>query len=186
MNVRRSTIALLRPAALLFVALLATVAIETPAQASPPYDAAAVMFAQMMIPHHQQAVLISQWALKQSTNPTVKKLAARIISEQSPEVAQMKKWVPTKAMTGMSGMDHQMSMPGMVTTADLAKLSAAIGKKFDGLYLVNMTLHHQGAIAMATPLNTSKNPEVAALTKAIVMGQRAEIAEMHRIMVTGK
>lgn len=173
-----------RPAiAALSFALLAIVA---PAQASAPYDASTVMFAQMMIPHHQQAVLISQWALKQGTNPAVKKLAARIISEQSPEVAQMKKWIPAKAMSGMSGMDHGASMQGIVSTADLAKLSAATGKKFDGLYLVAMTLHHQGAIAMATPLNISKNPEVAALTKAIVSGQRAEISEMHRIMVTGK
>jgi uncharacterized protein (DUF305 family) len=49
-----------------------------------------------------------------------------------------------------------------------------------------MTLHHQGAIAMATPLMKSMNPEVAALSKAIVTGQTAEITEMRRIMMTGK
>jgi uncharacterized protein (DUF305 family) len=32
--------------------------------AAAPYDASTVMFAQMMVPHHKQAVLISQWALK--------------------------------------------------------------------------------------------------------------------------
>ena len=49
---------------------------------SPSVDTQAldIMFAQMMIPHHQQAVLISTWALKQGNNPAVKKLAARIIS----------------------------------------------------------------------------------------------------------
>jgi len=149
--------------------------------AAGPYDASSVMFAQMMVPHHQQAVLISQWALKQSSNSSVKKLASRIISEQSPEINQMKKWF---SMDSMMGMDH--SMPGIVSPSDLAKLKAARGKKFDGLYLVDMTLHHQGAIAMATPLMKSMNPEVAALCKSIVSGQNAEIKEMRRIMMTGK
>ena len=63
---------------------------------------------------------------------------------------------------------------------------AAHGKRFDGLYLVDMTLHHQGAIAMARPLTHSSNPEVAALCKAIVSGQSAEIKQMRSIMMTGK
>jgi uncharacterized protein (DUF305 family) len=111
----------------------------------------------------------------------VKKLAARIIAEQGPEITQMKKWIPS---TAMSGMD--MPMQGIVSAEDLAKLKAATGKKFDGLYLVDMTMHHQGAIAMATPLMKSKNAEVAALCKSIVSGQSAEIKEMYRIMTTGK
>lgn len=152
------------------------------AQAAGPYNADEVHFAQMMIPHHQQALLISQWELKQGSNPATKKLAAKIIAEQSPEIAQMTKWIPS------SSMMHMMNMPmqGIVNEADLAKMRAATGKKFDGLYLVNMTLHHQGAIAMAEAMLTSKNPEVLALCKAIISGQKAEIAQMRRIMTTGK
>jgi len=154
---------------------------SSPAIAAAPYDASAVMFAEMMVPHHKQAVLISQWALKQSSNASVKKLAAKIIAEQSPEINQMNKWLPANPMMGM---DH--GMPGVVSAADLAKLKAASGKKFDGLYLVDMTLHHQGAIAMATPLMKSKIPEVSALAKNIVKGQTDEITEMRLIMMTGK
>ena len=154
---------------------------SSPAIAAAPYDASAVMFAEMMVPHHKQAVLISKLALKQTTNSAVKKLAARIIAEQGPEVLQMQSWIPAD---GMMGMDHPMR--GMVSPSDLAKLKAARGKKFDGLYLVDMTLHHQGAIAMATPLMKSKNPEVSALSGNIVKGQTDEIREMHRIMMTGK
>ena len=165
----------------LSIALILTAGSSVPVQASALYDASTVMFAQMMIPHHQQAVLISTWALKQGNNPAVKKLAARIISEQAPEIAQMKKWIPANSMVGMD-----MHMQGIVSPSDLAKLKAAQGKKFDGLYLVDMTLHHQGAIEMATPLLKSKNAEVAALCKSIVAGQGAEIKEMRRIMVTGK
>lgn len=153
----------------------------SPAIAAGPYDASSVMFAQMMIPHHKQAVLISQWALKQSSNSSVKKLASKIIAEQSPEITQMNKWLPSHSMMTM---DHAMT--GIVSASDLAKLKAARGKKFDGLYLVDMTLHHQGAIAMAMPLTKSKNSEVSALCKSIVSGQSAEITEMRRIMMTGK
>ena len=149
--------------------------------AAAPYDASSVMFAQMMVPNHKQAVLISQWSLKQSSNASVKTLAAKIIAEQNPEIAQMQKWIPADGMMGM-----EMHMQGIVSASDLAKLKAARGKKFDGLYLVVITLHHQGAIAMATPLIKSMNPEVAALSKAIVTGQTAEINDMRRIMMTGK
>jgi len=167
----------------LSIALLLGSTSNVPAQASGPYDASAVMFAQMMIPHHEQAVLISKLALKQGNNSAVKKLAARIIAEQGPEIAQMQKWIPADEMMGMEMHSH---MQGIVTPSDLAKLKAARGKKFDGLYLVDMTMHHQGAIAMATPLMKSMNPEVAALAKSIVSGQTAEIKEMRRIVMTGK
>lgn len=163
------------------LALLLSVVSTSPASASGPYDSSSVHFAQMMITHHQQAVAISGWALKQGSNPSVKKFASRIIGEQSPEIAQMKKWIPAGEMMGMG-----MTMQGLVDPADLAKLKVARGKKFDGLYLVDMTLHHQGAISMATPLLKSSNPEVAALCKSIVSAQSAEIKEMRRIMITGK
>jgi uncharacterized protein (DUF305 family) len=163
------------------LALLLSATLTTPAQAAGPYDAASVAFAEMMIPHHQQAVLISKLELMQGSNPAVKKLASRIIAEQSPEISEMKKWIPSNAMAGMA-----MTMPGIVSPSGLTKLRASHGKKFDALYLVDMTMHHRGAIAMATPLIQSTNPEVAALAKNIVSGQSAEIKEMRRIMVTGK
>jgi len=105
----------------------------------------------------------------------------KIIAEQAPEISQMKKWIPANSMMGM-----HTDMQGIVSPTDLAKLKAASGKKFDGLYLVDMTLHHQGAIAMTRPLMKSMNQEVAALCKSIVSGQTAEIKEMRRIMMTGK
>jgi len=155
--------------------------ISIPAQAAGPYDAESIMFAQMMIPHHQQAILISQWEVKRGSNPSAEKLAARVISQQTSEISQLKKWIPTGAMTGMD-----MPMDGMLSASDLAALKEARGKKLDGLYLVDMTLHHQGAIAMARPLTRSKNPEVAALCTSILALQSGEVAEMRRIMVTGK
>lgn len=164
-----------------FFTLLLALASSGTASASGPYDSASVHFAQMMITHHQQAVLISRWALKQGNNSALKKLASRIVGQQSSEIQQMKKWIPSNESMGM-----EMTMQGIVDPTDLAMLKAARGKKFDGLYLVDMTLHHQGAIAMATPLLKSTNPEVATLCKSIVSTQKVEIEQMRRIMVTGK
>ncbi len=44
------------------------------------------MFAEMMIPHHQQAVDMSDLALKKSTNPGILDLAKRIKDAQSAEI----------------------------------------------------------------------------------------------------
>jgi uncharacterized protein (DUF305 family) len=131
------------------------------------------MFAQMMIPHHQQAVLISQWELKQGLNPEVKKLATRIIKEQSPEILQMTKWIGSSMSMG-----HMGPMSGMVSQKDLQLLKSSKGKKFDLLYLRAMTSHHLGAISAAKPYINDSNPEVASLCKSIVRNQQAEINEI--------
>ncbi len=140
------------------------------------------MFAQAMIVHHKQEILISKMALKQGSNPVLKKIARRIINEQAPEIAQLLRWLPVHGMAGMAGM----SMQGLLSQKELEQLKAARGKRFDGLYLVDITLHHQGAIAMATPLLNSKNLEVATLCKSIVATQRVEVVEFRRIMKKGK
>jgi uncharacterized protein (DUF305 family) len=160
--------------------LLALV-LTSPTMAMGPYNSSEQNFAIMMIPHHQQAVLISQWELKQGANAAAKRLAARVIAEQGPEINQMKKWIPM----GMA-MDSGMQMQGMLSDADLAVMRKATGKKMDGLYLVNMTRHHLGAIDMATQMLSTKNSEVLALCQAIIKGQSAEVSEMNRIMRTGK
>ncbi len=147
------------------------------AQASGTYSAAEIMFAQQMIPHHQQAIQLSKWEVARGSNAAVRKLAARIISEQSPEIAQMKTWIPSDMMMGM-----EMSMPGMVKNTELAIIKKASGKNLDSLFLNAMIKHHQGAIVMATPLIKSKNSEVASLCKNIITGQTAEIKEMRLLL----
>lgn len=48
------------------------------------------MFLQMMIPHHQMAVDMSEKALKQADHPELRKLAQKIKDEQSAQIKQMK------------------------------------------------------------------------------------------------
>ena len=52
-----------------------------------------IMFAQGMIPHHQQAIDMSNMALKNGASAEVKKLAKGIISAQKKEISQLKYWL---------------------------------------------------------------------------------------------
>ena len=85
------------------------------------------MFLQMMIPHHQQAIDISQLALKKSHNSELKALAEKISSDQAKEILQMKAWLRDANASEDPG--HSMhGMGGMLTETELSKLTAASGK----------------------------------------------------------
>lgn len=55
-----------------------------------PFDRA---FLEMMIPHHQSAVLMAQVALQRATHPELKRLAQTIITSQEREIAEMQGWL---------------------------------------------------------------------------------------------
>jgi len=138
------------------------------------FSSSDIMFAQMMIPHHQQAVDMGTLAETRASNPKVKELAAQIKSEQAPEILQMKAWLSASG----SGMDmgHEMGMSGMLSEADMTALANAKGFKFDVLYLDGMISHHEGAIAMAKDVLDSKNSEVKKLAEQIVKTQTEQIS----------
>ena len=156
---------------------------------SPSVDTHAldIMFAQMMIPHHQQAVEMSDMALSQASSNEVKTLADQIKSEQAPEVAVMRGWLANwGASEDASAASHGMST-GMMTADDLAALSATIGPDFDRLWLQMMVSHHKGAIKMAQDvLATSTNPEVKNLAQAIIDAQTKEIASFEVLQANGE
>ena len=150
-------------------------------------SAADVMFAQMMIPHHQQAVEMSTLAETRASSPEIKQLAAEIKGAQQPEIDQMTAWLEEWGMPVMSGMDamgehggHGMS--GMLTDEQLQQLADAQGPEFDRLFAEFMILHHEGAIDMAEDVVDSKDPRVAALAAAIIKTQAEEIAQMRAFL----
>jgi uncharacterized protein (DUF305 family) len=70
-----------------------------------------MMFAHHMIPHHQQAIEMSDMILaKQGVDPRVVDLAKQIKDAQGPEIDQMQGWLN---QWGMSGMPPMTGMPGM-------------------------------------------------------------------------
>jgi uncharacterized protein (DUF305 family) len=51
-----------------------------------------LMFLDMIIPHHQGAVVMSQDAVQKAEHQEIKQLTTRIIEQQQREIDQMKKW----------------------------------------------------------------------------------------------
>lgn len=139
------------------------------------------MFAEMMIPHHQQAVDMGTLAETRASDPKVKALAAQIKSEQAPEIATMKSWLGEDESANTDS-ESAMPMGGMLTAAQMAELEAATGEKFDKLYLTYMIQHHEGAISMAQMVVNSKNVDVKKLAESIIASQTKQIAYMKQLL----
>ena len=143
---------------------------------SSQFSANDIMFAQMMIPHHQQAIEMSDLALSISKNQDILALAAQIKAAQAPEIKQMKSWL-TAAGTSLMGA-HGMAMEGMLSDSEIADLKNSTGSTFDRLFLEGMIGHHQGAITMVRMIENSKNDEARLLAKNIKESQSKEIELM--------
>ena len=140
------------------------------------------MFAEMMIPHHQQAVDMSDLALKKSTNPKILDLAQRIKSAQSSEIIQMQSWLGDKEANSMMSDHSGHSMGGMLTEEDFSKLESSSGVTFDTLFLEGMIVHHEGAIDMAQMIKDTTTQEVNEFGLNVVEVQSEEIREMKEIL----
>ena len=150
-------------------------------QSQSSFDMNDIMFAQMMIPHHEQAVELATIAQSNTTNSTILELANRISSAQQPEIDLMVRWLEESGSD--RDMGHSMHMPGIVSDADMANIREARGVEFDRLFLEHMIAHHEGAIDMANDvLNTTSNADVETLATAIVAAQTQEIAEMAALL----
>jgi len=137
-----------------------------------------IMFLQMMIPHHQQAIDISDLALTKSADAQLLALAKDIRDEQAAEIVKMKSWLKDAGADLEMGHSMDHSMGGMLSDSELAALKAATGKSFDLLWLKGMTGHHDGAIDMAAMIENAKNPEIKSFGQAIVSSQSEQNKQM--------
>lgn len=143
-----------------------------------------IMFAQSMIPHHQQAIEMSNMALKNGASPEIQKLAKGIILAQQKEMSQLKYWL-TATKSSMT-MEHDMGMSGMLSKSDLATLKKLKGGKFNTAFLKAMIAHHEGALEMLSLLDGTKNSEAKKIAGDIRTGQSAEITGMKKLLAKSK
>ncbi|MEU2155902.1 DUF305 domain-containing protein [Streptomyces sp. NPDC019396] len=154
------------------------------------HNQADVAFAQGMIPHHRQAVLMSDMVAARSASADVKALADKIKRAQVPEIETMSGWlkawgekVPTGM--GMDGMYHGVDgsgIPGMMDDQDMNRLDKARGA-FDTMFLTMMIEHHEGAIDMAkTEKQQGAYVPAKDLADAIITSQTAEITQMRQML----
>jgi len=156
-------------------------------------DPGDVAFAQMMIPHHQQALEMADLALASAESPQVRDLAEQIQAAQQPEINTMSGWLQgwgTPVPSPGVAMDHSghdmggmSGGTGMMTQQQMDDLAAASGMQFDQMWLGMMIAHHEGAIEMSRQvLETTSDPQVEQLAQAIIDGQAAEVATMRTLM----
>ena len=164
------------------------------------HNDADVMFAQMMIPHHKQAVEMSEMMLaKDGISPEITDLATKIKDAQGPEIETMTGWLeswgePMEPEGGMEGHDmgdmgsdadagSMGSMEGMMSEDQMSELDSAEGTEASRIFLESMTAHHEGAVSMAeNEIENGQNPEAIELAETIVETQNAEIAEMEELL----
>lgn len=145
-----------------------------------------VMFAQMMLPHHEQAVEMSDVLLAKGdgVDPDVADLAEQIKAEQGPEITQLTSWLKDwDADSSMSGMDHSMS--GMMSDSDMSDLDQASAKHAGKLFLQQMVQHHEGAVDMAeTEVAEGRNTDAVAMARSIVSSQTEQITQMQDMLAS--
>jgi uncharacterized protein (DUF305 family) len=160
---------------------------------SAEHNDADIRFAQMMIPHHRQAVEMAELAVDRAENPEVKALAEQIRSAQDPEIEAMTGYLTAwgaevPAEHDMPGMDHSdMSggpgMTGMMTAEQMDQMRSATGAAFDTRFLQMMIAHHEGAITDSQrELAEGINPQAKELANQIISAQTAEITQMQQLL----
>jgi uncharacterized protein (DUF305 family) len=162
-----------------------------------PYTEADVRFMSHMIGHHAQALVMAGWASSHGADPSVRRLAERIINSQQDEIATMQTWlhdrgrpVPEARPAGMKmemdGHVHEMLMPGMLTPAQMEELDRARGADFDRLFLTYMIQHHKGAVTMVKDLfgtqGAAQDEATFKFASDANVDQSTEIARMERML----
>lgn len=150
-------------------------------ETSEEFNDADVEFTTGMIPHHQQAVVMSEMAVDQG-GPEVSDLAERIEAAQGPEIETMTTWLQDWGVDVPTGMEGMADM-GMQDPGDMQDLMGAQGEQFDTAWLEMMIEHHEGAISMArTQQDEGVNPEAVDLAGTIIEAQQSEIVEMEQML----
>ncbi|MDV6278028.1 DUF305 domain-containing protein [Rhodococcus erythropolis] len=170
---------------------------STSANAS-AHNQADVTFAEQMIPHHSQAVEMSDMLLsKDGIDPRVTALAEQIKAAQGPEIEQLQGWLTTWGQSsssgsmgmpmpsGSMGMPMPSGMEGMMSAEDMTALQNAQGTDAAKLFLTQMIDHHRGAVAMAqTEVDSGQYSEAIAMAQTIISTQNQEITTMDGILAT--
>jgi uncharacterized protein (DUF305 family) len=162
------------------------------ASLSPPrHTAADTLFFQRMIPHHAQALQMAALVKERASSPELSLFAERIAVSQKDEITQMERWLVTRREpvpaehSGHAG--HDQLMPGMLTDAELAQLTAARGVAFDRLFLEFMIRHHEGALIMVQQLSDAGGgiePDSDRFARDVRVDQSIEIRRMRDMLAT--
>lgn len=156
---------------------------QTSQEAATTFNDADVEFASQMIPHHKQAVIMSELAFDRG-GPEVVELAEQIRDAQSPEIETMTQWLSDWGVDEPMSMNmDDMGSGGMMGPDDIQSLMGAQGQEFDTAWLEMMIVHHVGAITMSqAEQENGASQEAIGLAGEIIEAQQAEITQMEGML----
>jgi len=155
------------------------------------HNAADVVFARNMLPHHQQGVELAAMVPTHTLNPDLRVIATHIRADQQAEIHTLNllltQWGEPADPDHGNGAGHDgMAMAGMVDQSTIDKLKSLDGAAFDTLWATSMISHHQGAITMAqSEIAHGQSADAIHAATLIVEAQQREISTMtHLISAT--
>ena len=157
--------------------------------ANTSYTQGDAQFMRDMIPHHQQALEMSQLAPNRTNSPEILEIAGRIEAAQSDEVAFMTQWLTSRGEPLSRSTDHHEhhTMRGMATPEQMENLAGASATDFDRQFLTLMITHHEGALHMVEGLmeqpGAAYDPMLFEFTNDVTNDQSKEIERMHEVLL---
>jgi uncharacterized protein (DUF305 family) len=169
----------------------ATASTTMPPAGTEAHNNADVWFVRHMIPHHRQAIEMSDMLLaKQGIDPRVTELANTIKAAESPEIQQMQDWLkqwgePMPAMTPGDMQGPAEGVIGQLSERELNALGEAEGADASRLFLTQMIAHHEGALSVAqTEIEEGQYPLAVAMARSIASTQQQGIDTIKGILAS--
>lgn len=158
-----------------------------PIPAGALYTAADVQFLQGMIGHHAQAIEMSRLAAGRGAQPRLVRFAEKIDQSQEAEIVLMQGWLYDHDQAIPDTASYRtITMPGMLSQAEMKQLGEVSGTEFDRLYLELMIRHHEGALGMVADLLASpraaQDVDVNVFANEVHLVQSAEIDLMRQML----
>ncbi|GAA3817074.1 DUF305 domain-containing protein [Sphaerisporangium flaviroseum] len=185
---RRAALALVTGLSLMALpACAATASPASPARSSVSatpsegFNAADVMFLQMMIPHQRQGIEMARLATTRAVRGQVKALASAVETTQRDEVHTMTAWLIGWGRPVAADPRAHAAHGGLHVTspAEIATLRTMDGDGFERRFLNVMIAHQHNAIDMArTEIGTGLNAQVKSLARRVDQSRSAQIGQM--------
>ncbi|MGE0396493.1 MAG: DUF305 domain-containing protein [Kofleriaceae bacterium] len=141
----------------------------------PPIPASDVEFIDSLVPHHQEALEMSNMILERGSDPAVLEMAREMRDAQQREIAEM---MSIRSQLAPGYELRVMTDPH--GEEDHAELAAASGSQADVVFLENMIPHHAGAVSLAH--RAKRNLTVPALLEMADMTVVMQTREMNEML----
>lgn len=139
-----------------------------------------------MVPHHQAAIQMSNNILRYTENQPVRRIAQRVINEQTQGIDQMKAALNDCSQLTNSQIDlrlHQRRMDLIYREMYAQMGSAPENNRLDAVFMREIIPHRQGAVRMAeNALKYDISTELVPILRTIVTQQRRSIAQMRSLL----